>query len=133
MGFCNDERMTGFLVRTLVNALALWVTSLLLPGIALGESTTGSDRLITVVLVALVFGILNTVVKPLLQFLGFPLIIVTLGLFLLIINALMLLLTGWVAARFGLDFSVDGFVSALIGAIFVSIVSWVLGLFTGTH
>lgn len=125
--------MSVFVVRTLVTALALWVASLLLPGIALGESTTGTDRLLTVVLVALVFGLLNAVVKPLLQFFGFPLIVISLGLFLVVINALMLLLTGWVATRFGLDFSVDGFASALIGSVLVSIVSWVLGLLTGTH
>ncbi|WP_168582499.1 phage holin family protein [Gephyromycinifex aptenodytis] len=125
--------MTGFVLRTLVTSLALWVTALVLPGIALGESTSGTDRIFTVVLVACLFGLLNSLVKPILQLFGFPLIVLSLGLFLVVINALMLMLTSWVATRFGLDFSVAGFGSALIGAVMVSLVSWALGLITGTR
>lgn len=126
--------MTGFILRTLVTALALWVAALIVPGITLGETSTGTDRVVTILLVALLFGVLNALVKPLLQLLGFPLVVVTLGLFLFVINAAMLLLTSWAAGQFGLDFSVDGFWgAALPGAIIVSLVSWVVGALTGVR
>jgi putative membrane protein len=76
--------------------------------------------------VALVFGLVNVVVKPVVKLLAFPLFILTLGLITLVINALMLLLTSWLANKLDLAFHVEGFGTAVIGALIVSIVSWAL-------
>ena len=81
--------------------------------------------------VALVFGVLNASVRPLLKLLSLPILILTLGLFIFVINALMLLLTGWVSGLLGLGFHVDGFWAAFFGGLIVSIVSLLLSLFTG--
>ena len=109
-----------FLLRILVNAAALWVASQLLPGIRAG----GPGSFLAV---AVVFGVVNAFVRPLLKLLSCPIIFLTLGLFTLVINALMLMLTAWVGAKFGIDFTVDTFwPSAFLGALIVSIVSTVL-------
>jgi putative membrane protein len=106
-------------VRILVNAVALWVATFV-PGI----SVHGGFG--TLLLVALVFGFVNALVRPILSLLSCPLIVLTLGLFTLILNALMLQLTAWLGGKFGIDFRVDGFLAAFLGAIVVSVVSTVL-------
>ncbi|MSO57401.1 MAG: phage holin family protein [Acidobacteria bacterium] len=116
-----------FLLRLLINAAALWVAIQLLSGI----DHRGSWW--SLLLVALVFGVLNAGLRPLLKLLSIPLIIVTLGLFIFVINALMLLLTSWVSGLLDLGFYVDGFWSAFLGGLIVSIVSLVLSLFTGAR
>jgi len=116
-----------FLLRLLINAAALWVAIQLLGGI----DHRGSWW--SLLLVALVFGGLNAGVRPLLKLLSIPLIIVTLGLFIFVINALMLLLTSWVSGLLDLGFYVDGFWSAFLGGLVVSSVSLVLSLFTGAR
>lgn len=114
-----------FLIWIVVNALALAAAAALLDGIELTGDTT-QDQVVTLVVVALIFGVINTVVAPVLKLLSLPFIILTLGLLLLVINALMLLLTGWVSEQFGLDFSVEGFWTAVLGAIIVTVVTWAL-------
>lgn len=114
-----------FLIWVVVNALALAAASWLLDGIRLTDAAA-EDRIITLVLVALIFGVVNAVVEPILKLLSLPLIILTLGLFLIVINAAMLLLTGWLSEQFGLGFTVDGFWTAVLGAIVVTIATWVL-------
>lgn len=114
-----------FLIWVVVNALALAAASWLLDGIRLTDAAA-EDRIITLVLVALIFGVVNAVVEPILKLLSLPLIILTLGLFLIVINAVMLLLTGWLSEQFGLGFRVDGFWTAVLGAIVVTIATWVL-------
>jgi len=116
-----------FLLRLLINAAALWAAIQLVGGI----DHRGSWW--SLLLVALVFGVLNAGVRPLLKLLSIPLIIVTLGLFIFVINALMLLLTSWVSGLLDLGFYVDGFWSAFLGGLVVSIVSLVLSLFTGAR
>ena len=117
----------GFLLRLLVNAAALWVAALVVEGINLeGDSTT--DRLVTVLVVALIFGVVNTVIKPVLKLVTLPLFILTLGLITFVINALMLWLTSWVAGGLDLPFDVDGFWPALLGSLVITFVSWVLNL-----
>lgn len=114
-----------FVIWVVVNALALALATWLLDGIRLvGDNRT--DRLVTLVLVALIFGVINAVVAPVLKVLSLPFIILTLGLLLLVINALMLLLTSWIAGEFGLAFHVDGFWTAVVGAIIVTVSSWIL-------
>ena len=112
-----------FLVRLLINAAALWVATHFVPGIAYRGPWT------SLLVVALVFGVLNASVRPLLKLLTFPLLILTLGLFTLVINALMLWLTGWISERLNLGFYVAGFWPAFWGGVVVSIVSLLLSLF----
>jgi putative membrane protein len=117
-----------FLLRILANAAALAVATFLLSGITL-TSDTMAGKTLTLLIVALIFGIVNAIVKPILAFFSIPLLLLTLGLFLLVINACMLLLTSWLAGTFGLGWEVDGFWVALIGAIIVSIVSFLVSAF----
>jgi putative membrane protein len=117
-----------FLLRILANAAALAVATFLLSGITL-TSDTMAGKTLTLLIVALIFGIVNAIVKPILAFFSIPLLLLTLGLFLLVINACMLLLTSWLAGTFGLGWEVDGFWVALIGAIIVSVVSFLVSAF----
>ena len=116
------------ILRLLVNAAALAVATFLLSGISLTAPTT-EGRVVTLLVVALVFGVLNAVVRPLFKLVTLPLLLLTLGLFLLVINAVMLLLTSWVSTRVDLGWSVSGFGSAVLGAIIVSVVSFLLSAF----
>ncbi|MFE1932466.1 phage holin family protein [Streptomyces sp. NPDC056669] len=117
--------MKNFLVKTIANAGALGVAIWLLKDITLTGDNTGRQTL-TLILVALVFGVVNVVVKPIVKLLAFPLFILTLGLITLVINALMLLLTSWLAGKLDLSFHVDGFGTAVLGGLIVSIVAWAL-------
>ncbi|MFE2183931.1 phage holin family protein [Streptomyces asiaticus] len=117
--------MKNFLVKTIANAGALGVAIWLLKDITLTGDNTGRQAL-TLILVALVFGVVNVVVKPIVKLLAFPLFILTLGLITLVINALMLLLTSWLAGKLDLSFEVDGFGTAVLGGLIVSIVAWAL-------
>ena len=114
-----------FLLRLLVNAAALWVAIQLVDGIEHRGSWW------SLLFVALVFGALNASVRPLLKLLTLPILILSLGLFIFVINALMLRLTSWVSGLFGLGFHVAGFWDAFFGGLIVSIVSMLLSLFTG--
>lgn len=115
----------SLLLRLLVNAAALWVATRFVDGI----SFTGTVP--ALLGVAFVFGVVNTLVKPIVQFFSFPVIFLTLGLFLLVINAVMLMVTSGLSRSFGLGFSVSGFGAALIGSLVVSVVSMLLGSFVG--
>jgi putative membrane protein len=114
-----------FLLWVIVNALAVGVATALLDGIELTGNTTG-EQVVTLLVVGLVFGVIDSVVAPVVKLLSLPFILLTLGLLLFVINALMLMLTGWVADQLGLGFSVDGFWTALLGAIVITIASWIL-------
>ena len=116
-----------FVLAVLANALALWVAAAVVPGIEFGGE--GGDLALTVALVALVFGILNALVKPLLKLISIPLIVLTLGLFLIIVNAIMLSLTSWLAGVVNLDFTVENFWwDAVLGSLIVSAVGVVTGM-----
>jgi putative membrane protein len=115
----------SFLVRIVVNALALAAAAWLIDGISIGGADDG-DRVLTLLVVALIFGLVNAFIAPVIKLLSLPFIILTLGLLLLVINALMLLLTSRLAEAFDLDFTVDGFWSAVLGSIVISIVGAVL-------
>jgi putative membrane protein len=112
-----------FLVRLLVNAAALWVATRLVSGV------TYAGGWLPFLGVALVFGIVNAFIRPVAKVLTFPLIVLTLGIFALVVNGLMLLLTSKVAGALGLGFHVSGFWAAFLGALVVSIVSTVLSMF----
>lgn len=113
------------ILRLLINAAALWVAVRFVPGL----SFQGNPVLLLAV--ALVFGVVNTIVKPLLTLISLPAVVLTLGLFLLVINALMLWFTGWLSTNLGLGFRVDGFGSAFLGGIVVGLVAWALSIFLG--
>jgi putative membrane protein len=114
-----------FLVRLLINAVGLWVATQIVPGV----SFTGDW--LPFAGVALIFGIINATLRPLTKILTCPLILLTLGLFALIVNGLMLWLTSSLSAAFGLGLHVDGFWAAFWGGVVVSIVSMVLSMAVG--
>lgn len=116
------------ILRFLVNAAALAVATFILPGITLQADSTWA-KVISLLIVALIFGILNAAIKPIFKFVSAPLIFVTLGLFLLVINACLLLLTSWISGLFHQPWHVEGFWTAVLGSIIVSIVSFLLSLF----
>jgi putative membrane protein len=114
-----------FLIWLVVNALALGAAAWLFDGITV-TGDTSSDRVLTLVIVGAIFGVITSCVRPIVRLLSLPLIIVTLGLMLFVINALMLLLTSWIADQLNLGFKVDGFWVALWGSIVISLASIVL-------
>lgn len=114
-----------FLIRVIVDALALAAAAWLIDDIKVTEEAR-EDQVLALVIVALIFGVINAFVKPILKLFSLPFIILTLGLFLLVINAALLLLTSWIAGEIGLGFEVDGFWTAVLGSIVITIVSWVL-------
>ncbi|MFB6848323.1 phage holin family protein [Streptomyces sp. NPDC056373] len=117
--------MKNFLVKTIANAGALAVAVWLLDKITLTGDSTGKE-IATLIIVALLFGLVNFLVKPVVKLLSLPLLILTLGLFTLVVNALMLLLTSWLADKLDLSFHVDGFWTAVVGGLIISVVSWAL-------
>jgi putative membrane protein len=117
-----------FLLRWAITAAAVAVAAWILPGIYVGQP----HRILTVVLVALVLGLVNAFIRPLISVMSCGLIVLTLGLFTLVINGLMLWLASWITVHWlGLAFHVNGFWNALFGAIIISIVSLILSSFVG--
>lgn len=119
------------IIRFLVSALSLGLATWLLPGIRLDIQGEPASAALTMLVVAAIFGLVNAIVKPLFVFVTSPLLLITLGLFLLVINAALLMLTSWVCGQFGIPWGVDGFMSALIGALIVSVVSFILNSVVG--
>lgn len=116
-----------FLLWVLVNALALAAATWIMGGITVTADTSGG-RVLTLVGVAVVFGVVNAVVRPIVKLLSLPLIILTLGLMIFVVNALMLMLTSWLSGKLDLGFHVDGFWTALGGAFIITVATWLLGL-----
>lgn len=116
-----------FLVRLVLTALALWLATWIVGGIHLyGDSTPA--KFLSLVVVAVIFTLVNTFVKPVIMAVGCALYVLTLGLFGLVVNALMFWLTGWVSEKLSLGFFVDGFWPAFWGAIIVSLAMWLMDL-----
>jgi putative membrane protein len=116
----------GFLIQVLLTAVAVWVSTVL-PGIELEGGSTPA-KVGTLIGVALVFGLVNAVVKPVVKFFGCLFYVLTLGLFGLIVNALLFWLTSWIARELNLPFHVTGFWPAFWGAIIVALTSWALNI-----
>lgn len=121
------RHMKNFVVKTIANAAALAVAVWLLDKITLTGGSTGK-KVGTLIVVALLFGLVNFLVKPVVKVLTFPLFILTLGLITLVVNALMLLLTSWLADKFDVSFHVEGFWTAVLGGLIISIVSWAMNM-----
>ncbi|MCR3739456.1 putative membrane protein [Actinomadura glauciflava] len=116
------------LLKVVATAVALWVATVLIDGITLGDQTTGR-RILTLVAVAVIFGLVNAVLKPIIKTLGCAFYVITLGLIGLVVNALLLWLTSELAEGLDLPFHVTGFWPAFWGAIVVGVVGWLLHLF----
>ena len=114
--------MTKFLIRWGINAVALYAAVWLVPGIEFRGDWTG------VLWLALISGLLNALVRPVLKFLTCPLIILTLGLFTIVINTVMLLLTSRIGQAFGIGLTVDGFWTAVLGSLVISVVSIIMSI-----
>ena len=119
-----------FVTWLVTNAIALAVAAWLFDGIYFTGPSSGraevEEKLLPLLVVALILGVVTSFVKPILTILSIPFIIVTLGLFLVIINALMLMLTSWLADKLDIGFHVDGFWSAVGGAIIITVVTWIV-------
>jgi putative membrane protein len=122
MGFrtADHARLKNFLIRWLINTIAIMVAVKLVPGIVYSGGWWG------ILIVGVIFGLVNAYIRPLIQIFTLPLLVLTLGLFTFIINAIMLGITSWLSEQFNLGFSVAGFKSAFLGALIVSFVSMVL-------
>jgi len=116
-----------FVVRVLIIAAALFVATALVPGIELLTGSTAT-KVLTLIVVALIFGVVNAVLKPVIKTIGCLFYLLTLGLIAFVVNALLLWLTSWVAGQLSLPFHITGFWAAFWGAIIVAVVGWVLNV-----
>ncbi len=110
----------NLVIRLVISALATALAVWLVPGINLTATATG-EKVMTLLIVAAIFGLVNAVVRPLLTFASACIVVLTMGLFLFVINALMLMLTAWLATNLGFGFEVDGFWWAVLGSIIISL------------
>ncbi|MFC8847690.1 MULTISPECIES: phage holin family protein [unclassified Micromonospora] len=122
MGF-----LKGLLIRLGSTAVAFWLATLLIPGITL-DTGSATEAVTALLLVAVIFGVVNAVLQPIVKTVGCGFYLLTLGLIALVVNGLLFLLTSWIAGEAGLPFHVDGFwPEAVLGALFVGVVTWLLG------
>lgn len=120
--------MLGIALRLACSALAVWLSTLIIPGIDV-TAKSGWGTVGTVVLVALIFGVVNAVLKPIVKLIGCGLYVLTLGLIALVVNGLLFWLVSWISGELSVPFHVKNFwPAAVLGALLVSLVSWVLGL-----
>ncbi|QSB05860.1 phage holin family protein [Natronoglycomyces albus] len=117
----------SILLRIAATGVAFWITAALLSGINI-EADSAGETIITITVLAVLFGVVNAVLKPIIKIVGCGLYILTLGLFALVVNALLFLLVAWLAGAMNLAFSVDHFGWAMFGALLVSFISWVITL-----
>ena len=121
-----------FLGNLIVTGLALWVTALILPGMHLGQDAAPVlTQVLTIAVIALILSLINAIIRPILSFLAMPVTCLTLGLFQLVINTLMLLLAGWVSGLLGLTLAFDTFWWALLAGVIIGILSAVVEAVTG--
>lgn len=118
----------GILIRLAISAVALWIATVVVPGITL-DTESLPEKVGTLVAVAVIFGLVNAVLRPIIKTVGCGLYVLTLGLVALVVNALLFLLTSFIAQQLGLPFEVESFwPDAVVGALLVAVVSWVLNL-----
>jgi putative membrane protein len=123
---CDDHRV-GIVIRLIISALALWISTLLIDGITVGG--TAAEKAGTLLVVAVIFGVVNAVLRPIIKVLGCWAYALTLGLIAIVVNAALLMLTSWIAEQLDLSFDVDKFwPTAVLGALLIGIVSWLLNL-----
>ncbi|MFV2112349.1 phage holin family protein [Micromonospora sp. LOL_025] len=117
----------GFLIRLAITAVALWITTLIVPGVEV-SGRSGTTTALTLIVAALIFGVVNAVLKPLIRVFGCVFYLLTLGLFALVVNALLFLLTDRIARALDLPFHVDGFWAAFWGAIVMAVTTWLISV-----
>ena len=117
----------GILIRLVISAIALWISTLVIDGIVLGGDTI-VQKIGTLLVVAAIFGIVNAILRPIIKVLGCWAYALTLGLVALLVNGALFKLTGWIAEKLDIPFEVHGWKAAILGALLVSVVSWVLNL-----
>jgi putative membrane protein len=118
----------GIIIRLVITAVALWIATLLVTGIQLTAATV-PGKIGTLLAVAVIFGIVNAILRPIIKTIGCAFYVLTLGLIAIVVNGLLFLLTSWIAGRLDLPFHVASFwPSAVLGALLVGIVSWVLNM-----
>ena len=121
-----------FVVKLLINAFALWLTTLIVRGVHVTawHGRTGWPEFWTFIVLSLVFGIVNGIVGTVLRIVAFPLYILTLGLFSLIVNGVLFLIVDWISAHWlGFGLQVDGFWWGVLGALVLGLIGWFVGLF----
>ncbi len=116
-----------FILRLAASAAAVWVATAL-PGISLTTDTLWK-KILTLVVVALIFGVVNAVIKPIVKTIGCAFYLLTLGLVALVVNGLLLWLTSWICGKLDVPFEVHGFWNAIFGALIISLAGWILGGF----
>jgi len=118
----------GIIIRLSISALALWISTLLIDGITV-DTDSIPGKIGTLIVVAAIFGVVNAVLRPIIKVIGCAFYIFTLGLIAIVVNALLFMLTSWIAGELGLPFHVEDFwPSAVLGALLVGVVSWLLNL-----
>ena len=117
-----------FILRLIISGFAIWVASLWINGIEVESDGSWQNTLFVIAVVALIFTVVNTLVKPLVKIISLPLYILTLGLFFLVVNALMLMLTSWLSGLVGVGLDVDGFGTAVLGALLIAVITLILSL-----
>lgn len=122
--------MKNFLIKVGINGAALWVAALVVTGFHLADGDSDwQSKLMTILFVALIFGVINAFLKPLATFLALPALVLTLGLFIFVVNAFMLQLTEWLSGPLGIDFTIDAFFwDAVMAAVVMTLVSWALSV-----
>jgi putative membrane protein len=116
-----------FLIKLVITAAAVWVATIIVPGIHLHAHNT-TDKILTLIVVALIFGVINAVLKPIAKTLGCLAYAVTFGLISIVVNGLLFWLTSYVAGKLKIPFHITGFGPAVLGALLVGVVGWVLSL-----
>jgi putative membrane protein len=117
----------GIVIRVVLNAVAVWVATLIVGGVEVTTDSTGK-KILTLVVVGAILGLINATIKPIVQLLSLPLTILTLGLFALVVNGLLFWLVAAISDALGAPFHVDGFWAGFWGALVVSVVSWLLSI-----
>ena len=115
----------GIVIRVVITAIALWISTLVLSGITLNTDST-PKKVGTLLAVAVIFGIINAVIRPIVKTVGCAFYVLTLGLVALVVNGALFLLTSWFAGKLNLPFHVNGFWTAVLGALIVGVISWLL-------
>lgn len=119
-----------FLLRILINALALWLTTLLVTGVKVVPFPPGGtlELVLTLLLVALIFGVVNGIIGNFIRIVAFPLYILTLGLIALVVNGLLLLLVAWLTGFLGFGLVIESFWWGVLGALVLGLISWLIGI-----
>ncbi len=118
-----------FLLRVIINSVALWLTTLIVSGVSVHPYAGGTTAtVLTYLLIAVIFGVVNAIVGTVIRVVAFPLYVLTLGLISFIVNGLLLLIVAWISDAMGFGLHIDGFWWGVLGALVLGIIAWLIGL-----